>query len=221
MPLVEFKDLCLDANDSESVGRFWADTLGLRFDDDEVLRGDDPHRTIWVNRVPETKTVKHRVHLDVRAPEADFADVPRLSEPGQFPWTVHADPEGGEFCVWDTAEPPDYRLLALVVDAMDHESTAAWWQGLWGGELDHQEHYSAITGAAGVPFEAVSFVRVPEPKEVKNRIHWDVTLTGDTTVRLLKVAGARVLRDPVEGQPWTIMADPEGNEFCVFEKEDA
>jgi hypothetical protein len=50
---------------------------------------------------------------------------------------------------------------------------------------------------------------VPEPRTVKNRVHWDVR--GD--VAELERAGARILR---EMPRWTVMADPEGNEFCVF-----
>lgn len=225
MPLVEFKDLCIDANDPVTLGGFWAEALGLRYEDhidgDAVLRGVDPHQSVWINRVPESKSVKHRVHLDVKAPEVDFPDAPRLSEPGAFEWIVHTDPEGGEFCVFDTDPPADYRLFEVVIDAMDHEGIAAWWHGLWGGDLEHREHYSTISGAAGVPFDAVSFVPVPENKEVKNRIHWDVTLLDDTTVRMLKVAGAQVLREPTAADAWTVMADPEGNEFCVFDRVDA
>jgi hypothetical protein len=50
---------------------------------------------------------------------------------------------------------------------------------------------------------------VPEPKTVKNRIHWDVY----GTVADFEAAGATVLW---EMPRWTVMADPEGNEFCVF-----
>ncbi len=57
------------------------------------------------------------------------------------------------------------------------------------------------------------FTRVPEPKTVKNRIHWDVR--GD--VAPLVAAGARVLREPGGDIHWTVLADPEGNEFCVFD----
>ena len=50
---------------------------------------------------------------------------------------------------------------------------------------------------------------MPEPKTVKNRVHWDVF----GHVEDFEAAGARVLWT----QPrWTTMADPEGNEFCVF-----
>ena len=60
-----------------------------------------------------------------------------------------------------------------------------------------------------MPFESMLFDPVPEPKTVKNRMHWDVY--GD--VAELVGRGATVLDE----QPrWTVLADPEGNEFCVF-----
>ena len=54
---------------------------------------------------------------------------------------------------------------------------------------------------------------VPEPKTVKNRLHWDVR--GD--VDELIAAGARLLRARDEEISWDVLADPEGNEFCVFD----
>ena len=68
-----------------------------------------------------------------------------------------------------------------------------WWLGV-----------SAMVGMC------IVFGAVPEPKTVKNRIHWDVK-TDD--LALLLEAGATV----IDRQPrWTVMADPEGNEFCAF-----
>ena len=57
------------------------------------------------------------------------------------------------------------------------------------------------------------FVPVPEPKTVKNRIHWDV-LAPD--VDALLAAGATLLRAPDDDIGWHVLADPDGNEFCVF-----
>jgi len=54
---------------------------------------------------------------------------------------------------------------------------------------------------------------VQEPKKGKNRIHWDVT--AQDVVPLVE-AGATVLREPDEEIDWHVLADPEGNEFCVF-----
>jgi hypothetical protein len=53
---------------------------------------------------------------------------------------------------------------------------------------------------------------VPEPKSGPNSVHWDVA--GD--VAALSAAGATMLREPDGDVSWHVMADPEGNEFCVF-----
>ena len=63
------------------------------------------------------------------------------------------------------------------------------------------------------------FMKVPEPKTVKNRVHLDVKVgpgLREAEVQRLEGLGARVLdeHDDAEGR-WTVMADPEGNEFCV------
>jgi hypothetical protein len=108
MANARFKDLCLDAGDPARLAAFWAAVLGRTWetrDDGEVrVTGPTPQHTIWVNPVPEAKTVKHRVHLDIYA--RDLADLEALGaaivEPqhGTRTWTVMADPEGGEFCAF-------------------------------------------------------------------------------------------------------------------------
>jgi hypothetical protein len=70
-----------------------------------------------------------------------------------------------------------------------------------------------IQDVPGMPFDAWVFSPVPEPKTVKNRMHWD--LTGD--VAEFEDRGATRLS---EMPHWTVMADPEGNEFCVFPPSD-
>lgn len=230
MGMVTFKDLCIDAGDAAALGDFWARTLGLRaesLDNGGVVLldpADDPvpSRTVWINTVPEPKTVKHRVHLDVRAASLDeFADLPRLTEPGRFRWTVLADPEGGEFCVFTVDPPgmvPGYRLKHVGVDCATPRRAAEFWREMLGGELEHdaEEDVWLLDRAAGVPFESLDFAPVPEPKTVKNRIHWDVTLAEGVGIDDLVALGARVLRPQDTEIGWTVMADPEGNEFCVF-----
>jgi hypothetical protein len=225
MALVTYKDLCIDINDSRPASEFWARTLGLEltgFDDDPdefKLVGPTPQHTVWPNVVPEPHAVKNRVHLDVAAGSLDeFDDVKRLSEPGQFPWTVFADPEDNEFCVFVVDDVPDYRLKAVVIDCAEPRTMAAWWQDMLGGTLGSKEEkdWHWITDIPGVPFEGFDFVPVPEPKAVKNRVHWDVGLNDGVEVGDLESAGATVLRLPDDEIRWTIMADPEGNEFCLF-----
>ncbi|MBC7632758.1 VOC family protein [Aeromicrobium sp.] len=222
MPLVTFKNLCLDANDVAAVQGFWAEVLGWTLeelaDDEAVLRGDGPGEEFWINCVPEARTVKQRVHLDFRAASLEaFEGLEQLSRAGEFAWTVFADPEGGELCVFTYDDPPSVLLKAVGIDAVDHVAISGWWEGLLGGVLSHDDDgYSSLSDIPGSTLESFDFVPVPEPKTVKNRIHWDVTLTGDATVDDLVAAGATLLRPPDDGQRWTVMADPEGNEFCVF-----
>jgi len=58
------------------------------------------------------------------------------------------------------------------------------------------------------------FVRVPEPKTAKNRMHFDLRAPGavEAEVGRLEALGATVVR---RGDDLTVMQDPEGNEFCV------
>jgi Glyoxalase-like domain len=75
-----------------------------------AIRSPDEARRVLFNRVPEAKTVKNRVHLDIRVGADDRADVvgglidrgaTRLydCQQGPFSWVTMADPEGNEFCV--------------------------------------------------------------------------------------------------------------------------
>jgi hypothetical protein len=59
----------------------------------------------------------------------------------------------------------------------------------------------------------MKFVRVPDERVVKNRWHWDVTTA---EVEALVAVGATVLRARDNEIQWTVLADPEGNEFCAF-----
>ncbi|MEE1621304.1 VOC family protein [Zafaria sp. Z1313] len=70
------------------------------------------------------------------------------------------------------------------------------------------------------PRQRILFQLVPEPKTVKNRVHWDINLTeADTDKESLRTGlearGARFLYEAHQGPfTWFTMADPEGNEFC-------
>ena len=216
-----WKDLCVDANDPQLLGRFWADTLGLELQQREdgmvLLTGSTPQSTVWVNKVPEPVTVKQRVHLDVHAGSVDevLARGATAADLTSFQWKVVRDPEGGELCVFVRDEVPADRLYELVVDCAEPRELATWWGDLIGGSYreDDEHGWAALEGVPGAPFEYLVFVPVPEPKTVKNRIHWDVDVAD---VAVLTAHGATVLR-PQDGEiTWTVMADPEGNEFCAF-----
>ncbi|HKE69096.1 MAG TPA: VOC family protein [Nocardioidaceae bacterium] len=221
MALAAFKDLVIDADDPTRLGRFWADLLGRELHrqhgGDAEIRGVTPEHMIWVNRVPEPKTVKQRVHLDIYT--RSLADLEALGasvvEPQRegWHWTIMGDVEGGEFCAFLRDELPSERLHGLVVDSADPEAQAAWWAAIYEAEVTHHEAgWSTVDQVAGMPIQTMDFVPVPEPKTVKNRVHWDVT--GE--VEPLVDAGATVLQASGDGIGWSVLADPEGNEFCVF-----
>ena len=221
MAIARFKDLCLDTGDPARLGEFWAAVLGrgqeAKDDGDRRLTGPTPQHTLRVNRVPEAKTVKHRVHFDIYARE--LADLEALGttivqpQHGTRTWTIMADPEGGEFCAFPRSEIPPERLHGLVVDSADPKAQARWWAEVYGVGVTENDGWSTLEGVPGMPILTMDFVPVPEPKAVKNRIHWDVTVPG---VAPLAEVGATVLREPDAEISWYVLADPEGNEFCAF-----
>jgi hypothetical protein len=119
------------------------------------------------------------------------------------------------------------RLIAVCIDGDDAWPLAHWWAETLGGRVrdstDEDEaklREQGIDRIEGDPNVAVDpldgddgpvfwFCEVPEAKRGKNRVHVDVTGHVDELV----ARGATVLdRRP----DWTVMADPEGNEFCAF-----
>ena len=214
-----FKDLCIDAVDAGAAARFWAPALGLRATvraSGYLLSDDVQEHRVWVNAVTEPKSAKLRVHLDVYvAAVSELTALGATVLQDQQRWTVLADPEGAELCAFvrPPDEVPDYRLYELVVDAADPERLALWWGARFGVALDAdpEDESWALEGAPSPPWPVV-FGAVPEPKTEKNRVHWDVW--GDA--RELTAAGATLLRQRDDEIAWDVLADPEGNEFCVF-----
>ena len=221
MALARFRKLCLDARDPQRVGTFWAAALHRPWEPDGHgeggVTGPTRQHTLWVNRVPQGRTVKHRVHLDIYA--QDLAGLEALGARVLLPegedrrWTVMADPEGGEFCAFLREEVPTERLHGLVVDSVDPAAQARWWAGVYGGDVvDDERGFSTVEHVPHMPILTMDFVPVPEAKVGPNRIHWDVSAAA---VEPLVQAGATVLRQPGGDIDWYVLADPEGNEFCV------
>ncbi len=123
------------------------------------------------------------------------------------------------------------RWYSTVVDARDHRAQAAWWARVLGWQVFFESDDEAVVippwaveASHGLPFERVPpglvFVPVPEPKTCKNRLHLDLAPSADSdhageVQRLLDLGARRV--DVGQGDaPWVVLADPEGNEFCVL-----
>ena len=106
-------------------------------------------------------------------------------------------------------------LAALVVDCADPPALAEWWQRLLGGEVrvDAEGDATLATDGGGT----IDFLRVPEPKTVKNRLHLDLGTTDLARATEQVVAlGATRADDVHVGGTWQVLRDPEGNEFCLL-----
>jgi len=115
---LEWEQTNVDASDPERLGRWWAEALGwvvVNDDPDEFEIRATPDRVpgLLFASVPEPKSVKNRLHLDLR-PDDQSAEVARLVSmgahhvdvgQGDVSWTVLADPEGNEFCVLRSRTP--------------------------------------------------------------------------------------------------------------------
>ncbi|MFB7935774.1 VOC family protein [Streptomyces sp. NPDC056049] len=233
----------MKAQDDAALGRFWAAALGWGMDSEGpgVTNLEPPGFSypdpvaVCVDIIarPEPKTVKNRVHLDLATTSAAHQAelVARLEElgatradigQGDVPWTVMADPEGNEFCVLEPR--PVYGdtgpVAAVVVDCADPHEMARF----WGRATDWKTHevtdgQATLRSAQGVgPY--LEFVRNPDPKTVWNRVHLDVRPYPEddraTEEARLLALGATVPDFDRSAISWTILADPEGNEFCLL-----
>ncbi len=225
MALATYKDLCIDVVDARLEGEFWATMLGWRLevhdDGDAHLRDDDGRIQVWLNQVPEPKTVKNRIHLDVNAESLERAtDQGATVLYSEERWTTLADLGGQEFCVFVREQPIAQRAYELGWDTAEGETTlrdrARWWAAVVGGVVgENPDHgYTWVEQIPNCVWGSFDWAGVPEPKTVKNRVHIDVT-TDDLDA--LVAHGATVLRAKGDGGiGWTVLADPDGNEFCAF-----
>jgi hypothetical protein len=224
MALARFKDLCIDVADARVSGEYWSTMLGwtleLHDDGDAHLRDDAGRIQVWLNVVPEPKSVKNRVHIDVNAETVQRAVDAGARVDSVYPrWTTLLDPDGQEHCVFPRDEPVERRSYELVWDCAEGSHAArdiaAWWSEVVGGAVvDEESSESGVQDIPECPWDWFVFGGVPEPKTTKNRIHVDVT-TDDLDA--LVAHGATVLRaNGDDGLGWTVLADPDGNEFCAF-----
>lgn len=235
--------LVVDATDPKRLAHFWSAALGWEIaaeDDGEWdvwpvgYRYPDPVALPLVFvPVAEGKTGKNRVHLDLAttSPEHQAAEVERLCGlgatradigQGDVPWEVLADPEGNEFCVLDPR--PVYRdtgpVAAVVADCADPAALAGFWEQAAGWvTASTAGGWVALRSPRGVgPY--LELLRVPDAKLVKNRVHLDVApFAGDNhaaEVRRLREAGAQPVDVGQADARWTVLADPQGGEFCVL-----
>ena len=106
------------------------------------------------------------------------------------------------------------RLDEVVIDCHDPAHLAEFWQRLLGGYVVRQSHeWVALEPPTGI---TVSFQLVPEEKTVKNRVHLDLVAPD---IQPILDAGATLLRARDDEIYWNVLADPEGNEFCLLRRQ--
>jgi predicted enzyme related to lactoylglutathione lyase len=113
------------------------------------------------------------------------------------------------------------RVGAVMIDCHDPEALMDFWSQIVGIEVA-QKYPDYIFGSP-LPGNHIrlAFQRVPEDKTVKNRLHLDISHE-DPEALIAKVenlGGSRLQDHEISGIHWTVLADPEGNEFCVTKAE--
>ncbi|HTT49888.1 MAG TPA: VOC family protein [Streptosporangiaceae bacterium] len=228
------------ANDPAALARFWASAL------DWVTGGEvgvwpagyhypdpGPVPLVFVP-VPEPKTGKNRVHLDLASTSLShqaglvarlrgLGATPADIGQGEVPWVVLADPEGNEFCV---LEPRDRYagtgpVAAILTDCADPAAEGRFWAAAAGWPVAYAEaDITGLRAPAGTgPF--LEFLRAADAKTVQNRVHPDVApyRDGDPAAEVARLRGLGASPAQVGqtgDESWTVLADPEGNEFCVL-----
>jgi predicted enzyme related to lactoylglutathione lyase len=116
------------------------------------------------------------------------------------------------------------KLGNITFDCDDVLRVANFWSALLERPLDPTSSalFASIGGADAARTEpAWYFAKVPEPKQAKNRVHLDLTAPDPHAVDKLVRLGATVVGEhevPGGSHRWTVMQDPEGNEFCIAAK---
>jgi hypothetical protein len=120
------------------------------------------------------------------------------------------------------------KLTEVAIDCHDPVALAGFWCAVLGYEVRGEDEGWVTIGSPAVPEgkrrpgpvpPALTFAPVPDAKTVKNRVHLDVNpVDGDQDVEVERLLGLGARRvDVGQGEvSWVVLADPEGNEFCVL-----
>ena len=112
----------------------------------------------------------------------------------------------------------------MTFDCHDPQVMAQFWSAALGYETVNWDDFDGVVSQpADGRLPRLSFTKVPERKTIKNRLHLDIE-PSDTTMeaevqRLVELGANRIELFKEPTGTWTVMADPEGNEFCVAQPE--
>jgi Glyoxalase-like domain len=118
------------------------------------------------------------------------------------------------------ADSMPVRLHHIVIDAHDLPGLARSWAQAPGWKILSGRDREIVIGTDEYAPAGMCFMAVTDPKTVKNRVHLDLTSSAqdrDQEIeRLLPLGARRAGIGQTGAESWTVLADPEGNEFCVI-----
>lgn len=114
------------------------------------------------------------------------------------------------------------RIAVVAIDAVEPRKVAEFWTAVLGWRIVEEDDEGVSIAPANGAWPTVDILAVPERKTVKNRLHFDLRADGLTSGeeidRLLALGARRVDVGQAPDAHWTVLADPEGNEFCVLSR---
>jgi predicted enzyme related to lactoylglutathione lyase len=109
------------------------------------------------------------------------------------------------------------KVYSVTIDCAEPRPLAEFWSKVLGYDIAFEDEDEVAIEPPGSDCAALLFGRVLEPKTVKNRIHLDLNPDDqDAEVRRLEQLGATRVDVGQRDVSWVVLADPEGNEFCVL-----
>jgi predicted enzyme related to lactoylglutathione lyase len=111
------------------------------------------------------------------------------------------------------------RFETLTIDCDDHLAVARFWEAALGWEIaETDDEGTVLRPPSGVEATELLFLRVPDRKAGKNRLHLDLR-PDDQAAEVARLEALGAHRVDIGQGPdvtWVVLADPEGNEFCVL-----
>lgn len=169
------------------------------------VRHERPCRMTW-RLIPLDEDVKLSITYDDI--DAGSATETLVKDGLAYPLTVLKS-------ILETGRRPP--VANVVFDCADHARLAQFWSQVTGYVLDGMgDDWAALHDPRGVGSRLL-YYRVPEPKSIKNRVHLDIRVDDRTAAeeRFETLGGRSIETVTGFGQTWTVMTDPEGNEFCI------
>jgi predicted enzyme related to lactoylglutathione lyase len=109
------------------------------------------------------------------------------------------------------------KWWSVEVDCADHRAQARFWASVFDWQIMVESDDAIAIAKDETSWPGMVFSNVPEAKTLKNRLHIDLN-PDDQAAEVARLEGLGATRADIgQGEvPWVVMADPEGNEFCVL-----